>query len=188
MTISRVAPLRPILATLGVDGLLVPRADEHLGEYVPECAERLAWLTGFTGSAGLAVVLAQEAAVFTDGRYVLQLAAQTDGAGFERLHIVEQPPHLWAAARASRLGYDPWLVSEETVARYEEAGLTMVPLAANPIDGLWHDRPAPPRAPAQIHSLALSGQSAADKRAGLAAELRDAGQDACVLNDPASIN
>src|SRR6266568_502881 len=86
---SRLANLRSELARLGLDGFIVPRADEHLGEYVPAGAERLEFLTGFTGSAGLAVVLAERAAVFTDGRYVLQLAAQTDPALWEREHITE---------------------------------------------------------------------------------------------------
>ncbi len=188
MTHSRLADLRAVLAARGVDGFVVPRADEHLGEYVAPGAERLAWLTGFTGSAGLAIVLAEQAAVFTDGRYVLQLAAQTDGAAFQRLHITEQPPQDWASARAHRLGYDPWLISEEGLARYVEAGLQMVPLSPNPVDAVWLDRPPPPAAPAIPHPLAVAGRSSADKLAQLSQVLRDAGQDACVLTDPASIN
>src|SRR5450432_2647713 len=90
--------LRNELGRRDLAGFIVPRADEHLGEYVPASAERLAWLTGFTGSAGLAVVLADKAAVFTDGRYVLQLASQTDAASWERLHITEQPPETWLLA------------------------------------------------------------------------------------------
>src|SRR3981081_2787486 len=96
-----------------LDGFIVPRADEHLGEYVPASAERLAWLTGFTGSAGLAVVLADKAAVFTDGRYALQLADQTDAVLWERLHVTENPPETWLAANApgeAKIGFDPWLV------------------------------------------------------------------------------
>ena len=92
MDANRLTSLRAELAQQGLDGLIVPRADEHLAEYVPESAERLAWLTGFTGSAGIAAVLADRAAVFTDGRYVLQLAAQTDAEQWERLHVTEQPP------------------------------------------------------------------------------------------------
>ena len=188
MTSHRLALLRQRITGLGLEGFLVPRADEHLGEYVPPSAERLAWLTGFTGSAGLAIVLREEAAVFTDGRYVLQLAAQTDGEAFQRLHVVEQPPQEWAASRARRLGYDPWLVSEETVARYAEAGLEMTPVSPNPIDAVWQDRPAPPCALAEPHPLSLAGESSEDKRALLAGELCRAGQDACVLTDPAGIN
>ncbi|WP_158744381.1 aminopeptidase P family protein [Acidisphaera sp. L21] len=187
MTLSRLTALREALAPFNVDGFVVPRADEHLGEYVPPGAERLAWLTGFTGSAGLAIALEREAAVFTDGRYVLQLAAQTDGVAFQRLHITEQPPYEWAAARAKRLGYDSWLMSEDSVARYTAAGLEMVPLRTNPIDTVWIDRPAPPITPALPQSLALAGRASADKIADLATALRDDKQDACVLTDPASI-
>src|SRR6185312_16656999 len=108
---ERLAVLRAELARQNLDGFIVPRADEHLGEYVPAGAERLAWLTGFTGSAGLAAILPERAAVFTDGRYVLQLAAQTDPALWERRHITEEPPAAWLAAAApgARIGYDPWL-------------------------------------------------------------------------------
>ena len=184
---SQVEGLRSYLRAAGLDGFVLPRADEHLGEYVAPDAERLAWLTGFTGSAGLAVVLLDQAAVFTDGRYVLQLAEQTDGVVFQRLHITEQPPQGWAATRAKRLGYDPWLLSEEAVKRWEAAGLTMLPLRPNPVDALWNDRPPPPGAPATAHPLSFAGQDAAAKRQALADSLGAAQQDACVLNDPASI-
>ena len=188
MTIDRLHALRSEIARLGLDGFVVPRADEHLGEYVPPRAERLAWLTGFTGSAGLAVVLADEAALFTDGRYTLQAAAQTDPAAFATLHLTEQPPPAWLAARAHRVGYDPWLFSEDAVARYAEAGLEMVPVSPNPIDALWLDQPGPPSAPVMPHPLAIAGRSAAEKRAAAAAALRADGQAACVLTDPASLN
>jgi Xaa-Pro aminopeptidase len=121
--------LQQELARQSLDGFIVPRADEHLGEYVPPSAERLAWLTGFTGSAGLAVVLASTAAVFTDGRYVLQLAEQTDPGLWQRLHITEEPPPTWLAQHApkqGRIGYDPLLISEESLTRYTDAGLQMV--------------------------------------------------------------
>ncbi|HUD58293.1 MAG TPA: aminopeptidase P family N-terminal domain-containing protein, partial [Acetobacteraceae bacterium] len=144
---SRLAALRQELARQGLDGLIVPRADEHLGEYVPASAERLAWLTGFTGSAGLAAVLADKAAVFTDGRYVLQLAAQTDPTQWERRHSTEEPPPGWLAANApagARIGYDPLLISDDTLSRYTEAGLAMQTVARNPVDAIWTDRPPPP--------------------------------------------
>src|SRR3984885_13152793 len=120
----RLCRLRQTLQEQGLQGFIIPRADEHLGEYVPASAESLAWLTGFTGSAGLAVVLTDKAAVFTDGRYVLQLANQTDGALWERRHATEQPPETWITENApegARIGFDPWLTSEESLARYTAA-------------------------------------------------------------------
>ena len=190
MTHTRLSALRDELARQKLHGFIVPRADEHLGEYVPASAERLAWLTGFTGSAGLAVVLADRAAVFTDGRYVLQLAAQTDAALWERRHITEEPPAKWLAEHAKpgdRIGYDPLLIAEEGLARYTEAGLTMVPVSRNPVDAVWTDRPPPPTAPAVPHPLEQAGRSAEQKRADIAKALTEAKQDAAVLTDPASI-
>jgi Xaa-Pro aminopeptidase len=186
---ERLTALRAELSRLGLDGFIVPRADEHLGEYVPAGAERLAWLTGFTGSAGLAAVLPGAAAMFTDGRYTLQLAAQTDAALWQRRHLIDEPPPGWLAAQApgGRIGYDPMLISAEALARFSEAGLEMVPVAANPVDTVWADRPAPPAAPAEPHPLAFAGADSATKRAELATALRGAGQDAAVITDPASI-
>ena len=187
---ERLAALRAEMARQGLDGFIVPRADEHLGEYVPPCAERLAWLTGFTGSAGLACVLADQAAVFTDGRYVLQLEQQTDGTVWERRHITEEPPPAWLALHApagALIGYDPMLLSEEGLGRYTEAGLRMEPVSRNPLDAVWTDRPAPPRAKARAHPLRFAGRESADKRGEIAALLRSARQSAAILTDPASI-
>lgn len=173
-----------------LDGLIVPRADEHLGEYVPPGAERLAWLTGFTGSAGIAVVLADQAAVFTDGRYTLQLATQTDAALFEAGHIIEQPPPAWIKAHAvpgARIGYDPWLISQDGLDRYRDAGLDMVQAVPNPVDVVWTDRPPAPAGPAVPHPLAYAGRASSDKRADVAATLRADKQDVAVITDPASL-
>jgi Xaa-Pro aminopeptidase len=181
---ARLAALRAELARLGVDGLLIPRSDEHLGEYVPPSAERLAWVSGFTGSAGLGVVLADRAVLFTDGRYTVQAEQQTDPALWQRAHITETPPHAWLAEHApgARIGYDPWLHSEASLARY--AGVTLVPLDANPVDAVWADRPPPPAAPAVPHPRRYAGRSAEDKRAEAAAALSAAKEDAAVLADP----
>jgi len=186
---SRLADLRTELARQSLDGFLVSRADEHLGEYVPADAERLAWLTGFTGSAGIAVVLRDTAAVFTDGRYVLQLAAQTDPALWERRHITEEPPPAWTAehARGARIGYDPLLFAEEGVQRYRDAGVDMVPVGENPIDSIWTDRPPPPLDPAEPYPLVYAGRTSEEKREEVAAALRKDKQDAAVITDPASI-
>ena len=187
---DRLAHLRQELSARGLSGFIVPRADEHLGEYVPASAERLAWLTGFTGSAGLAAVLPDKAAAFTDGRYVLQLAAQTKAELWERRHITEDPPARWLAANApaeASIGYDPLLISEQGLAVYTDAGLSMVPVEGNPIDAIWRDRPRPPVAPAVPHPLEYAGRSADEKREQIAGLLRDAKQDAAVITDPASI-
>ena len=191
----RLAALRGEIARLRLDGMLVPRNDEFLGEYVPPSGERLAWLTGFTGSAGLAVVLAGRAAIFIDGRYTTQVAQQTDAALWERRHLIEQPAPDWLREAAPgvgigpaaelRIGYDPWLHTEAALARY--AGVTLVPLDANPIDAIWADRPAPPLAPARVQPARYAGIDAATKREGAARALREAGEDGAILADPHSI-
>ena len=186
---ARVAALRGALARAGVDGFLVPRADEHGGEYVPPSAERLAWLTGFTGSAGMAIVLAERAALFTDGRYTTQVAAQADPALWELRHLTDAPPADWLREHAAglRIGYDPHLHPETAIARLEASGATLVPLPLNPLDAVWADRPAPPAAPAVPHPARFSGEDAASKREAAAAVLRAAGEDAAVLADPHSV-
>ncbi len=192
---TRLSDLRAILAADGLDGFILPRGDEHLGEYVAPYAQRLAWLTGFTGSAGVAVILADQAAVFSDGRYVLQLAAQVDEASYRRLHLINEPPDAWLAEtvrsaipdRDARIGYDPWLLSEDALARYRRGGIELVAVTRNPVDAIWADRPAPPAAPALPHPTELAGRSAQEKRQEIAALLREAGEDAVVLGDPASI-
>lgn len=185
---ERLAALRASLAAAGVQGFIIPRSDEHLGEYVPPAGERLAWLTGFTGSAGMAIVLPDRAAVFTDGRYTLQVRDETDPALWECRHITDEPAAEWLKAHAQDLaiGYDPWLHAVPAIERLSVPGVHLVPLAANPLDAAWADRPAPPMAQALPHPHALAGQSSADKRAEAAAALRDAGEAAVVLADPHS--
>lgn len=184
---GRVAALRAELSEHGLAGYIIPRSDEHLGEYVPDSAARLAFISGFTGSAGLAIVLADKAAVFSDGRYTLQLEAETDPEIWQRRHITEQPPEAWLKANApvGSIGYDPMLVSAAFVQRFEECALQAV--AENLVDAVWRDRPAPPMAPAVVHELEFAGQAHTAKREALAATLRAAGQDAAVLTDPASL-
>ena len=184
---ERLAALRSALARAGVDGFLIPRSDEHLGEYVPPSGERLAWLTGFTGSAGLAIVLPGRAAVFTDGRYTTQVQAETDGALWERRHLTEEPPEAWLSEHAAGLtiGYDPWLHSEAFLKRL--GGVTLKPLTPNPLDAIWEERPAPPAAAVLPHGLDRAGESAEAKREAAAAELRRAGEDAVLLADSHSV-
>ena len=190
---DRLSRLRDNFASDGIDGVLVPRSDEHLGEYVPACAERLAWLTGFTGSAGLAIALRDAAAIFIDGRYVLQVRAEVDGRLWDYRHITDEPPADWLrdkAAAGARIGYDPLLIAEDALDRIAKAApaVTFVPLAANPVDRIWTDRPAKPLGAVTAYPEDLAGKTAAEKRAEIAAILKEAGEDAAVTTDPPSIN
>jgi Xaa-Pro aminopeptidase len=191
---ARLASLRQELARRGVDGFLVPRGDEHQGEYVPASAERLAWLTGFKGSAGFACVLTESAAIFIDGRYTLQVTQEVDAGLFLPRHVTEEPLAGWLEGRlkpGQRLAYDPWLHTEDQVRRLERTvdklGATLVALDSNPIDAVWKDRPAPPKAPIRPHDLALSGRSSAEKREEIAAQLAKAGVAAAVITLPDSL-
>ncbi len=179
--------LRAVLKREGLDGFLVPKSDEHLGEFVPKSADRLAFCSGFTGSAGLAIILQERAAIFSDGRYTLQLEAETDPAHWERLHSIETPPEAWLKAEAAgkKIGYDPWLISADGLQKFD--GIDLVPVERNPVDEIWTDRPAPPLAPVFPHDLDYAGEEAASKRERLAKSLREAGQDAAILTDPASL-
>ena len=191
---ARLAALRAELARRGLDGFIVPRADEHQNEFVPARAERLAWLTGFTGSAGLAVVLRETAAVFVDGRYTLQVRDQVDVAAYETRHIIEQPAAEWIAetlGAGGRLGYDPWLHAANEVKRLgaaaARAGGELLACPDNPVDAVWPDQPARPLGPVVPHPRAFAGRGAAEKRADLADALARAGTDAAVLTAPDSI-
>lgn len=192
---DRLAALRAELTRRGLTGFIVPRADEYLGEYVPPSAQRLAWLTGFTGSAGLAVVLRDKAAVFSDGRYTLQVRAEIDLSLFEPLHLLDLPPSRWLARVLSpgdRLGFDPRLHTADQVEPLRRAcaraGAELVACADNPLDAVWvAGRPAPPRVPVESQPLALAGRGSEDKRAEIAAALRADGDDALVLTAPDSI-
>jgi Xaa-Pro aminopeptidase len=191
---SRLTLLRAELAKRGLDGFIVPRGDEHQGEYVAPRSERLAWLTGFTGSAGMAVVLTRRAALFSDGRYTLQAAAQVDPGLFDLRHVTQEPAVDWIAEalpKGGRLGYDPWLLTPAQVPRFREAcqnaGGDLVPVDGNPIDAIWADQPAQPSAPVRAHPLKYAGLGSADKRRAVAALLKSEGQDAQVLSAPDAI-
>jgi Xaa-Pro aminopeptidase len=167
---ARVGQLRVELEKRGLAGFIVPRADEHQNEYVPANAERLRWLTGFAGSAGLAVVLKDSAALFVDGRYTEQVKTEADASVFEFRHVPEEPPTEWIQRhlkRDDKLGYDPRLHTPEAVARYatacEKAGAGLIPVDANPIDAVWPDRPPAPLGAITPHKLRFAGESTAAK-------------------------
>lgn len=190
----RLAALRAELTKRALDGFIVPRADEHQGEYVPKRAERLAWLTAFTGSAGAAIVLQDKAAIFVDGRYTLQVSQQTDTQLFEPHDLIAEGLGTWIennCPKDSRIGYDPWLHSmaqiEALRTSAEKAGAALVSCDTNPIDAVWLDQPPAPLAPAMPHRLALAGDAAESKRTRIAEEIQRQGGDACVLTLPDSI-
>lgn len=191
---DRVSALRARFADLGIDGFLIPRADEYQGEYVPASAERLSWLTGFTGSAGMALVTQREAIVFVDGRYVTQLAEQVDGSVFTAGDLVNEPPHVWLphhGAKGFRLGIDPWLHAGAEVRRLEKAlaeiGGSLVLLDANPLDAIWTDRPAEPLGAVSIQKQEHAGTLASEKIAAIAAQVKEKGAAAVVVADPTSV-
>lgn len=190
----RLAALRAVLTTQGLDGFFVPRADEHQGEYVPPAAERLAWISGFTGSAGQALVLRDRAALFVDGRYTLQARQEAAPELFEYRHLTDDPQAIWLAdalPQGGRIGFDPrlhtqsWL--EKNQAALERIGVILVACGENPLDAVWQDPPPPPMAPVMVHDLAYAGRSSAEKRADIAAALARAGAGAMVLTQPDSI-
>src|SRR5580704_12040729 len=191
---ERLMLLREKMAADGLVGFIVPRADEHQGEYVPLCGQRLAWLTGFTGSAGIAVVLSERAALFVDGRYTLQAGAQVDTKAFQIHHLIDEPPASWLAEAAGKgdvIGYDSWLHTPQEVERMragvERAGASLRAVDKNPLDQVWVGRPAAPLAPVFPQPESFAGESAADKRARIGKTLGDDGVAATVLTMPESI-
>jgi Xaa-Pro aminopeptidase len=191
---DRLKELRQVLAAAGLSGFIVPHADEHQSEYLPAAAERLAWLTGFTGSAGMAVVLADRAVIFVDGRYTLQVRSEVDVAAFTPEHLIDNPPAKWLAGvikKGDRIGYDPWLMTVAEVRRFTEACAAaeaeFVAVGENPIDGIWRDRPAPPLAQVSLHPITFTGEEAADKIARLQSALAEKKADAAVLTQADSI-
>ncbi|GLR97997.1 MULTISPECIES: aminopeptidase P family protein [Bradyrhizobium] len=187
---ARLAALREELARRKLTGFVIPRADQQQNEYVPPSEERLAWLTGFTGSAGLAVVLSKEAAVFADGRYTLQAAKQVDAKAWTVESLIDPPPESWVAAHlkaGDRLGFDPWLhtfaATERLSAACAKAGAELVAVDSNPIDAIWQDRPQPPLAPVAVHGLQHAGVTEAEKLTQIRGEIAKLGTDALVLSD-----
>ena len=191
---ARLEALRKELKTRGLDGFVIPISDEHMSEYVGAYAQRLAWLTGFGGSAGTAAVLAEAgdgpgAAVFVDGRYTLQVRDQVDGRLFEYQSVPATSVAAWLARNApagGKIGFDPWLHGKPWVdacnKALREKGAAMEPVEGNPIDAVWADRPAPSLAPATVHALEYAGQSSEAKRSQVAEWLSARGLDAAVVS------
>jgi Xaa-Pro aminopeptidase len=191
---ARVAALRTELARRGLTGFIIPRSDRHQNEYVPASEERLAWLTGFTGSAGAAIVLMERAVLFVDGRYTLQVREQVDTSLFTIEHLVETPPDRWIETNltnADRLGYDPWLHTVESAERLAKAcaaaGAALVAVEPDLIDAIWSDRPVPPLGAVMLHDLRFAGEAAEDKLTRIRAEVVKLRADALVVSDPHAV-
>jgi Xaa-Pro aminopeptidase len=187
---ARLAAFREELARRKLTGFVIPRADQQQNEYVPPSEERLAWLTGFTGSAGLAIVLTHEAAVFVDGRYTLQAAKQVDRKAWHIEPLVDPPPEHWLGRHLSagdRLGFDPWLhtsaAAERLAAACTKAGAELIAVETNPLDAVWTERPEPPLGPVAIHGTQFSGEIEAEKLKRIRIEISRLGVDALVLSD-----
>ena len=190
----RLAALRTELARRGLTGFIVPRSDRHQNEYVPASEQRLAWLTGFSGSAGIAIVLMERALLFVDGRYTLQAREQVDTSLFTIEHLVETPPDRWIEENLTagdRIGYDPWLHTVEGAERLGKAcaaaGATLVAVEPDLIDAIWADRPAPPLGAVTLHDVRFAGEAAEDKLARIRAEVAKLRADALVVSDPHAV-
>jgi Xaa-Pro aminopeptidase len=193
-TAPRVAALRAELKRRHLDGFLVPHADRHQSEYLPPSEERLAWLTGFTGSAGYAVILGDRAVLFTDGRYILQAREQTDPALFTIQHMVEKPLSAWLEANlphGAKVGYDPWLHTAEAVEKLGKAcaaaGAMLMAAEPNPIDAIWKDRPDPPLGAVTLHDIRFAGEETSSKLSRVREELHKLRADALVISDPPAL-
>jgi Xaa-Pro aminopeptidase len=182
------------LSRRGLSGFILPRADRHQNEFLPSSEERLAWLTGFTGSAGQAVVLGDRAILFVDGRYTLQARKQVDTALFTIEHLTETPVDRWLETNlpaGAKFGYDPWLHTVEGAERLARAcgnaNATLVPVEPNLIDALWTDRPAPPLGPVSLHEFRFAGEYASTKLGRIRAEIATLRADVLVISDPHAV-
>jgi Xaa-Pro aminopeptidase len=186
--------IRQQLAAMQLDGLFVPHEDEWQNEYLPDCTERLSWATGFTGSAGAAIIMSDKAFLFSDGRYTIQSQAQTAPELIERRDLEKAGPTVWLRTDApvgAKIGYDPKLVAPDMLAKLSDAakdnGVTLVPVSQNPIDLAWEDRPAEPIAEIVPHAETFTGESSASKRSRLGEKMTRDGIDASVLTAPAAL-
>src|SRR6202165_4753517 len=187
---ARLSAFREELARRKLTGFVIPRADQQQNEYVAPSEERLAWLTGFTGSAGLAIVLTQEAAVFVDGRYTLQAAKQVDRKAWSVEPLVDPSPENWLAKHlvaGDCLGFDPWLHTSAAADRLAvacaKAGAELIAVDTNPLDSVWTERPPPPLGPVSVHGTQFSGEAETDKLRRMRLEIVRLGVDALVLSD-----
>ncbi len=193
-TPQRLKALRAAMLKHKLQGYLVPRQDEFQGEYVAAYADRLKWLSGFSGSWGVAIVATRKAAIFVDGRYTVQVREQVDSNLFTPQHLINEPPADWIAKNfktGDHIGFDPWLMTMAEARRLgascAKQGVKLLPVVQNLIDNIWHDQPARPASPIEAHPLRHAGTSSADKCTMIVAELKQRRADAIILADPASV-
>ncbi len=186
--------LRAELEKLRLDGFVIPHDDEYQNEYIPAYAERLMWASGFSGSAGSAVVMIDRAVIFTDGRYTLQVRSQVDDEFFAYADIPAASPESWLtenAKKGQRIGYDPMVHAADGLKRLEaaakKAGFELVAVSPNPIDKAWKDQPPRPAARIHPHPIEFAGRTSAEKRAEIAKSVAAAGADAFLVTSPPSI-
>ncbi|MDI2090200.1 aminopeptidase P family protein [Commensalibacter oyaizuii] len=187
---TKLTQLRRLLVQHQIDGFIIQRGDEYLNEYVAPYAERLSWLTGFAGSAGLALVLEKKAAVFSDGRYILQMQQELDSQCWEHYHISQNPPVDWILSEGKntlKIGYDPRLMSEKDLKSFAHPNITMIPVNSNLVDAIWVDQPPPPSHPIVPHPVEFSGLDHQNKIKTLQEGLIKYDEDAYIFCDPASI-
>jgi Xaa-Pro aminopeptidase len=191
---KRLAELRAELKRQKIDAFIVPRQDEFQGEYVAAYAERLKWITGFSGSWGVAIIGRNTAAMFVDGRYTLQVKHEVDGKAFQFHHLMTSPPTEWITktfSKGARIGYDPRILSMADAKRYsstcENANLKLVPVNRNPIDAIWKDQPSRPSSPIVDHPLKYAGQGVAQKLKAIRSSSKEKGADAVIIADPTSV-
>ncbi|MEM8650630.1 MAG: aminopeptidase P family protein [Pseudomonadota bacterium] len=190
---ARLERLRAQMKAAGVTAFLVPHADEHQNEYLPERAERLAWLTGFTGSAGFAIITHEDAVVFVDGRYTLQAREQISADAFTSDSLIENPPAQWLETnlgKNDKVAYDPWLITVNQLKTYEKAaekaGFSLI-ATDNLIDQVWDDQPPAPVKPVKVHPVDLAGKAAKDKISEIQSLISEKDCDYTILTDPASL-
>ncbi len=191
---ERLTALRREISKAGLDGFVAPRTDDYQSEYIPLCAERIAFLCGFTGSAAIVVVLKDKASFFTDGRYTLQASQQISKQDYAIFDSAEKTSLVWIEENVppgAKIGYDPWLHSADWVDRLKNIlmriGAKAIPVATNLIDIIWKDRPSPPATPIVPYDIAYAGKPAAAKREEIAENLKKTNVAAAVLSDPTSI-
>ena len=188
----RLSMVQAELRKNSLSGYLVPRSDVHQGEYVAACDERLSWLTGFTGSAGICIVGKDRAGIFVDGRYSIQAKKQTKSP-FEVIQWDKKSVFQWIKKNIvkGKIGFDPWLHTADAIRQFEnlmnQKGGKLVPLNLNPVDEIWTDQPSIPLSPIVPHDIIYSGKSSIDKKKMVCETLKQNDEDAVVLSSPESI-